>query len=205
VRGFCLDHVHEVSGRVMGKGIIPAEALRMGGWPHPPVDQDVPDQLWRTLVADRGPNGTSAPGWYRRTCLECLQHTDRVGDLDIEGLKKSLQPPTPSTMITFLERAQQIVWGRRFFKTKGNRTKNKEQLFCLGSPDVREGDMVCIIFGCSVPVVLRKVSTGSGNAHFEVIGECYVHGMMDGEALEGKKPMYPYGGKKSWVTTFKLK
>jgi hypothetical protein len=108
-------------------------------------------------------------------------------------------------MITFLERAQQIVWGRRFFRTKGNRTKNKEPLFCLGSPDVREGDMVCIIFGCSVPVVLRKVSTGGGNAHYEVIGECYVHGMMDGEALEGRKPMYPYGGKKSWVSTFKLK
>jgi hypothetical protein len=205
VRGFCLDHVHEVSGRVMGKGIIPAEALNMGGWPHPPVDQDVPDQLWRTLVADRGPNGTSAPGWYRRTCLECLQHTDRVGDLDIEGLKKSVQPKTPSTMITFLERAQQIVWGRRFFKTRGNKTKHKEPLFCLGSPDVREGDMVCIIFGCSVPVVLRKVSAGGGGSHYEFIGECYVHGMMDGEALEGRQPMYPYGGKKSWVTTFKLK
>lgn len=208
VRGFCLDQVHEVSGRVMGKGIIPAEALRMGGWPHPPPKgQEVPDQLWRTLVADRGPNGTSAPGWYRRTCLECLQHTDRVGDLDIEALMKS-RPirPTPSTMITFLERAQQIVWGRRFFRTKGNRTKNKEPLFCLGSPDVREGDLVCIIFGCSVPVVLRKVSTGGGHAHYEVIGECYVHGMMDGEALEGRKPMYPYGGRKNWVvSTFKLK
>jgi len=29
--------------------------------------------------------------------------------------------------------------------------------------------------------------------------------MMDGEALEGGKPTYPYGGRKSWVTTFKLK
>jgi len=206
VKGFCLDWVQEVSGRVTGKGIIPVEALTMGGWIHKgPDDQDVPDQLWRTLVADRGPNGTSAPGWYRRTCLECLQHTDRVGDLDIEDLKKRVQPKTPSTMITFLERAQQIVWGRRFFKTRGSKAKNKESLFCLGSPHVREGDMICIIFGCSVPVVLRKVSTGGGNSHFEFIGECYVHGMMDGEALEGRVPSYPYGGKKSWVTTFKLK
>ena len=120
-------------------------------------------------------------------------------------MKKKVQPKkTPSTMITFLERAQQIVWGRRFFKTKGNKSKDKEPLFCLGSPDVKAGDMICIIFGCSVPVVLRKVSTG-GASHFEFIGECYVHGMMDGEALEGMKPSYPYGGKKSWVTTFKLK
>ncbi|PMD12788.1 hypothetical protein NA56DRAFT_540752, partial [Hyaloscypha hepaticicola] len=78
---------------------------------------------------------------------------------------------------------QQVVWGQRFFMTRGNVAKNKESLFCLGSPSVREGDMVCIIFGCSVPVVLRKVSTGGGNSHFEFISECYVHGMMDGEAL----------------------
>jgi len=31
VRGFCLDWVQEVSGRVTGKGIIPVEALTMGG------------------------------------------------------------------------------------------------------------------------------------------------------------------------------
>jgi hypothetical protein len=27
----------------------------------------------------------------------------------------------------------------------------------LGSPDIRPGDLVCIFFGCSVPVVLRKI------------------------------------------------
>lgn len=201
VRGFYLDVVQKISPRAIGKSIIPFEALYMGGWKR--SDQDVPDQLWRTLVADRGPNGTSAPGWYRRACLECLQHMNRVGDLDIEDLKKKVQ--TPSTMVTFLERVQQVVWGQRFFMTRGNVAKNKESLFCLGSPSVREGDMVCIIFGCSVPVVLRKVSTGGGNSHFEFISECYVHGMMDGEALEGRMPVYPYGGKKTLVTTFKLK
>ena len=206
VKGFCLDYVQVVSGRVTGKGVIPVEALAMGGWKHNgPEDQDVPDQLWRTFVADRGPNGTSAPGWYRRTCLECLQHTDRVGDLDIEDLKKKVQPKTPSTMITFLERVQQIVWGRRFFKTRGNTVKNKDPLFCLGSPDVMGGDMICIIFGCSVPVVLRRVSTGVRDFHFEFIGECYVHGMMDGEALSGRLPNYPYMGRRSGVTAFKLR
>jgi hypothetical protein len=65
--------------------------------------------------------------------------------------------------------------------------------------------MICIIFGCSVPVVLRKVSADGRNSHFEFIGECYVHGMMDGEALEGRVPSYPYGGKKPSFTSFKLK
>jgi hypothetical protein len=70
---------------------------------------------------------------------------------------------------------------------------------------MRARGMIYIIFRCSVPMVLRKVSADGRSHHFEFIGECHVHGMMDGEALEGRQPMYPYSGKKSWVTTSKLK
>jgi hypothetical protein len=41
------------------------------------------------------------------------------------------------------------------------------------------GDFVCVIFGCSVPVILRKVRD-----HFRVVGEAYVHGLMDGQAVK---------------------
>jgi hypothetical protein len=74
--------------------------------------------------------------------------------------------------------------------------------------DVRKGDLVCILYGCSVPVILRqkpqkpeqlrskRQDDGNDNAEetkaqdsdelfwYEFIGECYVHGMMDGEAVE---------------------
>ena len=199
VKGICLDIVAEVSQRVTSTGVIPEDALTMGGWIHndPPIeDQEVPDKLWRTLVADRGPNGTLAPPWYRRACLECLEHTSRQGDLDIEVLKKkSLPKRTPSMMIAFLERVQQIVFGRRFFRTNGAK-KGQEPYFCLGSPEVREGDMVCVLFGCSVPVVLRREQHLGEQLYYKFIGECYVHGMMDGEAIQGKPPGYPYEGRK---------
>ena len=39
---------------------------------------------------------------------------------------------------------------------------------------------MCILYGCSVPVLLRQQSDEMGYA---VVGECYVHGMMDGEAI----------------------
>ena len=43
------------------------------------------------------------------------------------------------------------------------------------------GDLVCILLGCSVPVVLRKQE---GVEHgYEFVGECYLHGLMDGEAM----------------------
>lgn len=41
------------------------------------------------------------------------------------------------------------------------------------------GDQVFVLLGCSVPVVLRW----SSDNEYRLVGECYCHGMMDGEAL----------------------
>ena len=53
-------------------------------------------------------------------------------------------------------------------------------------PDfTKPGDLVCVLHGSSTPMVLRRVEND-----FECIGECYVHGIMYGEAvdwLEGNK------------------
>jgi hypothetical protein len=43
----------------------------------------------------------------------------------------------------------------------------------------REGDLFCIIFGCSTPIVLRPF-----HGYYKVVGEGYLHGFMDGEALK---------------------
>jgi hypothetical protein len=40
------------------------------------------------------------------------------------------------------------------------------------------GDIICVLFGCSLPVVLRKK-----NGYYNFLGECYVHGIMEGEAV----------------------
>jgi hypothetical protein len=42
------------------------------------------------------------------------------------------------------------------------------------------GDRICILFGSTVPFVFRECSQG----YFTLIGECYVHGIMDGEAMK---------------------
>jgi len=43
-----------------------------------------------------------------------------------------------------------------------------------------KGDLICVLLGCSVPVLLRERDGGA----FEFIGECYVQGFMNGEALD---------------------
>jgi hypothetical protein len=45
----------------------------------------------------------------------------------------------------------------------------------------QQSDLVCILFGCSVPVVLRKRKEENC---YSFIGECYLHGFMDAEAIE---------------------
>jgi hypothetical protein len=38
---------------------------------------------------------------------------------------------------------------------------------------------MAVLLGGSVPFVLRRVKT-----HFTLVGECYVHGVMKGEAIQ---------------------
>ena len=42
-------------------------------------------------------------------------------------------------------------------------------------PQAREGDLICLVQGCSMPVVFRR----KGNAH-EVIGDAWISGFVDG-------------------------
>jgi len=63
--------------------------------------------------------------------------------------------------------------GRRFFSTKRGRMG-------LAPSTILVGDMVCVILGCQVPLIIQKV-----NGHQVLVGEAYVHGIMDGEVIEG--------------------
>jgi hypothetical protein len=47
---------------------------------------------------------------------------------------------------------------------------------------VGKEDVVAVLFGCSVPVILRPRKGADG---YELIGETFVHGITNGEAFEG--------------------
>lgn len=46
----------------------------------------------------------------------------------------------------------------------------------------RKGDLIYVLLGCSIPLVLRPVKTKINT--FELIGECYVDGYMNGEVFD---------------------
>lgn len=54
----------------------------------------------------------------------------------------------------------------------------------LGPASARTGDIICIFCGAKAPHILRPRSQDRGGG-YQVVGEAYVHGIMDGEYLEG--------------------
>jgi hypothetical protein len=64
--------------------------------------------------------------------------------------------------------------------TRNRRFAYTEQGYmCLVSAQAQVGDIVFVLAGGSMPFVLR-----SHGCDYFLVGECYVHGLMDGEALD---------------------
>lgn len=53
----------------------------------------------------------------------------------------------------------------------------------MAASRAEQGDLVCVLFGCSIPVILRE-RKGDEVGTFDFIGECYLDGFMNGDALE---------------------
>ncbi|PMD28931.1 hypothetical protein L207DRAFT_380461, partial [Hyaloscypha variabilis F] len=49
----------------------------------------------------------------------------------------------------------------------------------LAPSTAREGDLVCVLLGGDVPFILRP-----SKSNYSLIGESYVHGIMDGEKIQ---------------------
>ncbi|KAH7073530.1 heterokaryon incompatibility protein-domain-containing protein [Paraphoma chrysanthemicola] len=179
-QGFRLCEVIQRSPRVVD-GVIAHECLEIAGWNRGLDVNDIPDRLWRTLVADRTDDGSNALSWWRRACMYCLSRsTTQYGDLNTSKLiaNRSL----PETVLQFLRRVQANVWNRRFFVGR-NSHGGSDRMYGLGSRYMQLGDWCCILLGCSVPVILRE----QDGPFIQFIGECYVDGMMDGQAMDFMK------------------
>ena len=212
VTGFVLGVIDSQSD-VMRGGVIPGDWVSGLGWNGSKgAENQVPDALWRLLVADRMASGARPPLWYKRACLHGLvdgRVTDNAGNI---------HPVTPvdrkiSELTTmYFKRVESVVWNRRLMKVTpepaevapepaevspvlddvAEREENvsihshavqQHVLHGLGPEGSEVGDLVCVLYGCSVPVVLKVAREQRVHDLFEVVGEAYVHGIMDGEFM----------------------
>lgn len=143
------------------------------------------------LIATYGQLGEddSANSWFGRWWEDITKDNAlRARGFTVESLcgveNQSLESsqPVPKTSKSFFSRLRGTMKAhrRRLLVTDMGRIG-------LGPRQMEKGDVVCILFGCSVPVVLRRLDQPQredGRPLFRFIGECYLDGFMDGEALE---------------------
>lgn len=169
-------------------GVITSECLKRGGWNYTGYHEtfQVPDKLWRTLVADRTAEGDNPPPWYHRVALACMTLTDNDGHLRTTELLNQEDDKSPQVIAEYLKRVQAVTRNRKFIESGASRDASG-RLFGLGPPETRVGDRICILYGCSVPVILRPEEIEHHVPCFRFIGEAYVYGRMDGEVLTMSK------------------
>ena len=178
VRGLRVDSIQQISHRLF-EGLIPREWLALGGWTEESYGveaSDIPEELWRTLVADRAPGGKDPPRWYSVALSWAIERRNSNGDIHTAELIRQGQP---QRMVEFLKRVQEVIWDKRFFLLSG-RTSYRLGIAPSGA---QEGDILCVLLGCSVPVVLRPLDKSDPRCGYKLVGEAYIHGVMDGEAL----------------------
>lgn len=143
VFGFELDEIEEVQDASQG-GHVPIEWARACGWTS--VDQQAPEEFWRTLVADRGWLSATPPKYFSRACQEAFRSAFYTGYLRPSD---HISHGHSSVLADFCRRVEVVVWNRALVKTKSNRIG-------LVPKGVQKGDLVSILYGCSVPVILRR-------------------------------------------------
>lgn len=136
------------------------------------------EALWRTPVADRGlPRLTYI--WYPRSSGSSgsmsLGHSVLMGTFALDKIEEENRPFWYEKSRSYQKVLRTFGRGRRFFVTQAG-------LLGLGPDSAKVGDVVYIIPGASTPFVLR----GNEKKQHQIIGESYVHGIMDGEFMQRK-------------------
>jgi hypothetical protein len=180
VKGLLIGSITWVFGPIPD-GVIPKKCLQKGDWSGGREEQisRAPDKLWRTLVADRGADGRNPPSLYHRAFLHCLVKDNPNGHINTRELLKESEDDITRD---YLKRVQAVTWNRVFLEADTQK-QGVEKLFGVGPPETELNDVICILFGCSVPCIHRKYPHEEGGSYFELIGEAYIYGKMDGEAV----------------------
>ncbi|MCJ1447875.1 MAG: hypothetical protein MMC23_008387 [Stictis urceolatum] len=154
VAGFVLDTIGEAKDTAL-YAALPSTWRDFVHWIN--NDDDPPQEFWRTLVADRGPGGRNPPLFYARACKEAVQQ----GWGDSRSTEAMIDHSPSTIVVSFLRRVQSVIWNRRLIRTsRGD--------LGLVNRNASPGDHICILYGCSVPVVLQRVIKEPSNLAAEI-------------------------------------
>ncbi len=150
-----------------------------------PSDSGLFDAFWHTLVAGKDhPGIVKAPFDFAEIFALLLDSAS--------GTSPSMpNQPTPNRRLTLdnlkIRRPSHIyrrmqasftaaVKGRTF----GTTSRGYMGLFPRGT---KIGDQICVFIGGHIPFTIRPQTQGTTGSPYQLVGECYVHGIMDGEVM----------------------
>ncbi|KAI9710900.1 MAG: hypothetical protein M1820_002335 [Bogoriella megaspora] len=133
-----------------------------------PTGEDWIDAYWRTIIYNITQEYTPPPSHYRDSFRAFIVKMWIMLLLDQNGAF----PDTDGTM-------EEFVRGEFVFFITAN------GYIVLGPPGMSNNDKVCLLLGGKVPFLLREIGKDpNGENNYALVGECYVHGLMNGEGLD---------------------
>jgi Heterokaryon incompatibility protein (HET) len=149
------------------------------------------DHLGRRLTEE------TVKGWMEGTMMSVYEESDHDEE-DEDGEEEEDEEEEddyddPGDEIGYSRFMDGMIGFGQASKNKArNLLRTRQGRMALGPTGTLPGDVICILYECSVPLLLRK---DTDSDYFRLVGECYVHGLMDGEALRFRK----------WPRTFKIR
>lgn len=152
-------------------------------------DDAIEQAFWRTLIGDQVPMTRPAPDILfqdYKLWVEHLKYNDLLARDFLAGRIRRL----PLDEAYWRRMQETATWGSALGSCSSTRKFAVMRNGYMGIvPPLSEvGDVVSIVLGARTPLLLRrsrKVEEFQKEGKlFELVGECYVHGMMDGEMVD---------------------
>jgi hypothetical protein len=132
-------------------------------------ENEIPDSLCEhgfgifslAVIEERSPESVLKGRMQGRVALPDSSDTEKDHEIEARGL------------IGFMGAHGKWCYNRRFFRSAAGR-------FGWTVDGSQPDDRICVLHGGDYPFVLRPSEAGN----YTIVGDCYIHGLMDGEALE---------------------
>lgn len=160
--------------------------------------QSVLEALWRTLIGNTADFEPARPEFVRHfyAVLDTILLRERGIEFDRHRFTSPMKLNSNTLQCLLNDGAAQKLWqsaqdgeSGRFFAELVNTIHGRvffttsRGYMGFGAMGAKVGDQVCVLGGGYTLFILRK-----HNDHFEMIGDAYLHGMMEGEVLELGRP-----------------
>ena len=136
----------------------------------------IKEAIWRTVIGDKFDLGRpSAPAFCEKLFTALMQSHFSTSTAHLEITDEEASSPEEALELfhKFQRRVDHMLFRRSAFRTVNG-------WIGLAPDHVKEGDVVVLLSGGDVPFVLRRVD----DERFVLVGECYVEGVMYGEAID---------------------